>query len=82
MNHRLQIFEEIHDICFHGKGGFTLNLIYEMPIWWRKFTYKRIQKYYEEENKRNNKQEDLDLTNPTKIHKPDIPKPTYKTKGH
>ena len=32
----------IHDIVYYGKGGFDWTTIYEMPIWLRNFTYKRI----------------------------------------
>ena len=39
---RLNIFKQIHEIIFHGKGGYDYVTIYNMPIWLRKFTFKEI----------------------------------------
>tara|TARA_R110001583_G_scaffold7581_1_gene37481 strand:- start:1315 stop:1626 length:312 start_codon:yes stop_codon:yes gene_type:complete len=46
---RLNIFKQIHEIIFHGKGGYDYNTIYNMPIWLRKFTFKEINDFYEAE---------------------------------
>jgi hypothetical protein len=46
---RAALFKQIHEIVFHGKGGYDWNTIYDMPIWLRKFTFKQIQEFYEEE---------------------------------
>ena len=47
---RAAIFTQIHEIVFHGKGGYDWNTIYNMPIWLRKFTFNKINSYYKEEN--------------------------------
>jgi hypothetical protein len=47
---RLNLFSQIHDIIFHGKGGFDWETVYNMPIWLRNFTYKRIEDYYVRES--------------------------------
>ena len=46
---RAAIFTQIHQIVFYGKGGYDWNTIYNMPIWLRKFTFKQIFDFYEEE---------------------------------
>ena len=46
---RANLFTQIHEICFHGKGGYDWNTIYNMPVWLRKFTFTQIQNYYKEE---------------------------------
>jgi len=46
---RAAIFTQIHQIVFHGKGGYNWHTIYNMPIWLRKFTFKQIRDYYDEE---------------------------------
>ena len=46
---RLSIFKQIHEIVFHGKGGYDYNTIYNMPIWLRRFTFKEINDFYEAE---------------------------------
>ncbi len=46
---RAALFKQIHEIVFHGKGGYDWNTIYNMPLWLRKFTFIQIQNYYKEE---------------------------------
>ena len=46
---RLNVFKQIHEILFHGKGGYDYNTIYNMPLWLRKFTFNEIRMFYEKE---------------------------------
>jgi hypothetical protein len=46
---RAAIFKQIHQIVFHGKGGYDWHTVYNMPIWLRRFTFIEIQKFYKEE---------------------------------
>jgi hypothetical protein len=46
---RAALFKQIHEIVFHGKGGYDWNTIYNMPTWLRRFTFNEIQKYYKDE---------------------------------
>ena len=46
---RAAVFTQIHEIVFHGKGGYDWNTIYNMPIWLRRFTFSKIQDFYTEE---------------------------------
>ena len=48
---RNSLFKQIHQIVFHGKGGYDWHTVYNMPIWLRHFTFREIQTYYEKENK-------------------------------
>lgn len=48
---RVNLFTQIHEILFHSKGGYDYNTIYNMPIWLRKFTFHKLQSFYEEESK-------------------------------
>jgi hypothetical protein len=49
--HRVNLFTQIHEIVFHGQGGYDWDTIYNMPIWLRKFTFHQIKTYYDEKNK-------------------------------
>jgi hypothetical protein len=56
---RNAVFTQIHEIVFHGKGGYDWNTIYNMPIWLRRFTFSKIQDFYtEEKNSYENKGSD------------------------
>jgi hypothetical protein len=46
---RRTVFQQIHEIVFHGKGGYDWGTIYNMPIWLRKYTFSLIQGHYEKE---------------------------------
>jgi len=48
---RFNLFKQIHEIVFHGKGGYDWTTVYNMPIWLRKFTFHQLQTFYEEEQK-------------------------------
>ena len=44
--YRTLLFQQIHEIVFHGKGGYDWHTVYNMPIWLRRYTYKTIQEFY------------------------------------
>lgn len=54
-NTRKNLFTQIHEICFHGKGGYDWNIVYNMPIWLRNFTFSQIQSFYKKESESINK---------------------------
>lgn len=47
---RLALFTQIHEICFHGQGGYDWETVYNMPVWLRMFTFNKIKEYYENQN--------------------------------
>ena len=75
---RLRIFTTIHEIVFHGKGGYSWSEVYNMPIWLRKFTFQKLKEFYDKENKENEK-----IYNQRKKRTVSKPKnkPTYRTKA-
>jgi hypothetical protein len=53
-NYRGYVFSEIHEIVFHGQGGYDWNTVYNMPIWLRKFTFNKIKSHYDKVNNQEN----------------------------
>ena len=47
---RANLFTQIHEICFHGKGGYNWPTVYAMPRWLRQFTFNKINEFYQKEN--------------------------------
>jgi len=77
--YRLYLFTQIHDIVFHGKGGYDWETIYNMPIWLRKFTYHKIKEFYDKEAEEMEKTQNINK--PSKdISRPNVA-PTYSTKA-
>ena len=44
------LFTQIHDLVFHGGGGFKHSEVYNMPIWMRRFHTERISEYNQKQN--------------------------------
>ena len=51
---RLSVFNQIHEIVFHGQGGYSYDIIYNMPIWLRVYTFNTLKDYYSQSNKNPN----------------------------
>jgi hypothetical protein len=45
--YRVKFLSQIHEICFYGQGGYSWTEVYEMPLWLRKFVYKKIKNHYD-----------------------------------
>ena len=83
-DYRLFLFKQIHEIVFHGNGGYDWNTVYNMPIWLRRFTFETLREHYEKQKEETDKQQSM-LKN--KSNK-DIPRqniapkqPTYTAKA-
>ena len=42
---RKNLFTQIHEIVFHGNGGYDWETVYSWPVWLRKFTFSQIDKF-------------------------------------
>jgi hypothetical protein len=84
----LYLFSQIHEIVFHGKGGYDWTTVYNMPVWLRRFTFEKIKEFYEKEREAMDKQQNV-LTNDSvkDVNRPNITpssnnkQPTYVTKA-
>ena len=85
LHSRRNLFKQIHEIVFHGKGGYDWETIYNMPIWLRKFTFNEIKKFYEEEKKAaegNTPPNQTNLVGPNgKVNTPEFAKASQQYKG-
>jgi hypothetical protein len=71
LEYRKHLFDQIHQIIFHGKGGYNFQDVYEMPVWLRIYTFNQIKKWYDEQNKQN---DDIDtFTNKVKSGQVQVP---------
>ncbi len=80
--YRISVFSDIHEIVFHGKGGYTYDVVYNMPIWLRKFTINKLKEWYDEESSPKNDNE-IDMENPDRSKVPSSPQyspPSYISK--
>jgi len=52
LQYRKLIFDQVHDLVFHGGGGFQYYDVYNMPIWLRRFHIQKISEFNKEENEK------------------------------
>lgn len=52
-NYRNNLFTVLHEIVFHGQGGYDYITVYDMPIWLRKFTYNKMIEHYKQNSEEN-----------------------------
>ena len=55
---------QIFEIIFYSKGGFTFTEVYNLPIFLRNYYHKRLVKEYEEMNKETKKEMSKIKSNP------------------
>jgi hypothetical protein len=53
--HRKLLFDQIHQIVFHGQGGYSFTEVYELPIHLRKYIFNTLLEHYDSKKE---KQED------------------------
>ena len=80
---RINIFSEIHEIVFHGNGGYDWETIYNMPLWLRKFTFNKIKKWYQDQEEAADARNNIVNSETASKIKPLQPnvEPTYSTKA-
>jgi len=75
------VMTEIHDLIYHGNGGFIYSEVYNMPIQYRKFHIRKINEHIERQNDEYEKvrgKGSSQITN-TGISKPNIPQADFTT---
>ena len=84
--YRQNLFSQIHEIVFHGKGGYDYNTIYNMPVWLRKFTFSEIENFFKEEqqayeNAKKGKNQTTLVDSSGKVNAPEFAKASKPYKG-
>ena len=83
--YRQNLFSQIHEIVFHGNGGYDFHTVYNMPIWLRNFTFKKLEEHYKKEQEainknsktlKNSKEIARPNIDPSKVYNASIPKKT------
>jgi len=54
-----------------GNGGYDWHTLYNMPIWLRNLTFKKIEEWYKKQEEAQNKQQNM-LKNSKEIARPNI----------
>ena len=72
------LFSQIHDLVYHGGGGFIHSEVYNMPIWMRKFHIQKINEHNKNQQEEIDKQQGKSNVGDGKVKGPNItPSSTY-----
>jgi hypothetical protein len=71
------IFSQIHEIVYHGHGGYDWETVYNMPLWLRKFTFEKIKQFVDKQNEEIEKQRQVSKN--TQSSKNEISRPNIKS---
>ncbi len=75
------VHQQIHDLVYHGGGGFKHSEVYNMPIWMRQYHLKSIKDHLEEMHDKREKMKRNFKGTQNKITGPNInPSSTYSVK--
>lgn len=47
---RKNVLTEVHEVVFHGGGGYTWSEVYNMPIYLRRFTLSKLKEHFDKVN--------------------------------
>ena len=76
--YRNTLFTQIHDLVYHGGGGFIHSEVYNMPIWLRKFHINKISEYNQKQNEEMEQAKKGSTPNKNQVHGPNVsPENTY-----
>jgi hypothetical protein len=69
-DYKLGLHEEIFSVCYYGKGGFTWEEVYNLPIHIRRFYIQQISKAIEAKNKAEQESSKKQTTSSPKFSRP------------
>ena len=77
-HYRKQFFTQIHDLVYHGNGGFVHSEVYNMPIWLRKFHIQSINDFQKKQEEEYNKARgESNIGDDNKIFRPGVNPTSY-----
>ena len=62
----------MHDLVFHGGGGFLHSEVYNMPTWLRRFHIQKINEYNKDKNDEMEKNQNPNSPSPSKARGPNV----------
>jgi len=73
--------EEVHDLTYHGKGGFIYSEVWQMPIMTRRYHIRKINEFLEKKAEAEKNAVSSNKVDPrSQVFRPNIPDFTSKVK--
>jgi len=78
---KINIYKQIHQICFFGKGGYSWPVVYNMPVYLRRFIFGELRQHYDEEKAAHEKASKRQSSSSTQTQQQAFPLTPSKTKS-
>jgi len=73
---------EVHDLIYHGRGGFPYDTVYNMPIVYRRYHIQKIQEYLDKKAEAEEQAtKNVAKSSKSNISKPNIPQADFTSKA-
>ena len=70
--YRTILFTQLHDLVYHGGGGFLHSEVYNMPVWMRRFHIQKINEWNEKQQEEYDKANNKSNMGDGQVHRPNI----------
>jgi hypothetical protein len=70
LDYKVGLHEEIFSLCYYGKGGFSWEEVYNLPIYLRRFYIQQVSKAVEAKNKAESEASKKQSTSAPKFSRP------------
>ncbi len=78
--YRAVFMAEVHDLIYHGRGGFPYDTVYNMPIVYRRYHIQKIQEYLDKKAEVEEKAQTKSTSSKPSVSKPNIPQADFTSK--
>jgi hypothetical protein len=78
--YRAVFMTEVHDLIYHGRGGFPYDTVYNMPIVYRRYHIQKIQEYLDKKAEAEEKAMSKSSSSKPSVSKPNIPQADFTSK--
>jgi hypothetical protein len=78
--YRAVFMAEVHDLIYHGRGGFPYDTVYNMPIVYRRYHIQKIQEYLDKKSEAEEKAQQKSTSSKPSVSKPNIPQADFTSK--
>lgn len=73
---------EVHDLVYHGRGGFPYDTVYNMPIVYRKYHIQKINEFLEKKAEAEEKaMKKSSVSSNKSLSRPNIPQADFTSKA-
>ena len=71
---------EVHDLIYHGRGGFPYDTVYNMPVIYRRYHIQKIQEYLDKKAEAEEQAMNKTTSSSKPLARPNVPQADFTSK--